>query len=391
MNSPGEVPHRPDCAWLKDKAQRTVQIFDGAKALREATAPPAEALDLAKWVFGVRDVDRSSLSTGVVHRAPRGPGIKDSYKTLGSDKRKLCTLLEKSGLLSLHGDRTLAGEIDALRFELERTQVAGLPSGVTTSDLFLLCPKDPQDAAKTRLEQLRSLWRRGFSPIVHLLVVATDIKPQPDGRLHVHTLSASGKRSELDLPPTVHVWAGNTGDARAPFVVFIRMALGEDGEAHVMSGYAHPIMSQRQLTLVDSDRERITPRLCLRWHAQLPASAAPRVRLQKVAFTWRVGGRNISVDFVAYLVDDSGGTRRILFAVETRGSTDEDYVERKLLAKKVLEENGIQVVTDGPRPELRIRHLPTLAQQMEAAVTGALFRHARSSVGSTDRLDVLGA
>jgi len=376
---PGDLQHRHGCGWLKEKGKRTVIVIDEAKAKRKAAAPPALELQVEEWSFGKRIIDESPPSSSGAQAASHTPDEARVHEMLASDKRKLSTLLKTSGTLCLHGDRTLRGDVEAVQGNLSCLTCVRLPRGAKTAEMFSLCPDDPMVTVRALLGQLKVFYRRGISPIVHVLAVATKIEPLPDGRLRVSTLSATGRRGEIVLPPTVHIWAGNTDRARSPFAVFFRVVLDGKGDAQVVSGYAHPIVSQRQLTLVESNRERGTSRRCLRWHAQLPAWMAARIIFEKVAFTWLVGGHHISIDFAAFFVDDSGA-RRVLFAIETRGSTDLPYVQRKLFAKDVLEANGIPVVTDGPRPELGNLPAPTLEEQMELAVSGSLFVSHRISV-----------
>lgn len=315
---------------------------------RDSEGEPAKAVDLDKVpnLLGDRKGKNSTASRDATPSASTGVTSDQDDPLFGV----LAWLIEKSGLhCCSHEPKSLADQVAAIK---QFAVSVPLEDDLTFSDLLI----------RGERYVLRNAYQREFKKLVaktnadrekvgYLLFVASSIQRNEDGSTSTsvsywvpdgaggHKLQTETENIQCDIK-----YPARDGDeAKAPYLVLIRLVEKSNGEARPSKGVSQPIYDRRNLFPVDSDQERKTYRKLL----QIGATYAKRGGVLQIEKPVR--GRNTVLgvcrpDFIVW--DADRPTPKHTIIVETMGFDTPEYQEQKARTTVLMRELGQTVIED---------------------------------------------
>lgn len=311
-------PHGDGCSFGWNEGELGGEVTSGGGSTKPKTLPVRPDFLLYK-------ASKIRASTGELG------SVGVTAKKTGRRQAKLQTfmfwLLKQAGLDYWHD----SDERQFLRIKAVVAKIEVVPS-VTLGSLIWFSPRAIEEKwAYDRLKRLAASenWPANVPPQGFLMVIVPDFSVH-DRRLNLSSGTVIQIEGSLDV-------YGRSGSKGHPYLALVSFKL-DGGILKYMSAYLHPVLSQKEWLPVDSNWERETCSVVLKF-LRATRSHGVVYRLQKPLEDIDVAGHGCRPDFIVW----RGEKARLL--IETMGSLDQEYLSQKQRTHQYMNQLG-QLVKD---------------------------------------------
>lgn len=294
----GRDTHDQHCAFIFERLKRMVQLGGTDTALPIVPPPFLEPDPPIGGPCGP--------AGGVVD------GIEE-YQRHSSLARQLSWILHHAGTQHWHSDMK-----NPIRAILDYAQNCLPERGVSLSDLIFCKPAALVEGWIERA--FKRCVDQGLQAQAILVCPVYDLDPA-QGRVNLSNNPDQEDWHKVSTHPTVY--GDRHADVRFPMLMYAKVMPGQKGPV-LRKAYLHPVYSERMWMLVDSQLERDAMTQLMKSAKALTRSMID-VEIFKPVFDWMQTGAR--PDFVV-LAKRAGV--EYSFMVETMGSNDPEYLERKV-------------------------------------------------------------
>lgn len=326
----GPALHAQECLEFQDGEELTMHVRLASSGGVVGKASEPQSLESRRYTTPAVGHQVQVADPRLKTRSPRGQrGSREC-----NERGLLMTLLLEAGLLRI--DSALrrgraSHPFDELEHLIKRLKGQGLPAGVSVRDTYLIGPTDPMSACREKLKEWRSEEADCVPEVTCIFLVRSLIKQDCDGFLAT-VISRDGTAFPVALPPEVRLWANDASPMRKPFIGLMTVRALEGGR-ELISGYIHPIQSERNFCPVESGEERRMVKVLKDWHDELPPHIQPKVSILKVEFSTTVAAAHLFFDAEIVIALDE--KRMFRLYIESLGSDDPEYLETKRILARL--------------------------------------------------------